>query len=159
MSETDVGVTSRKRKQSDCALTEMIHSVARELKETLKSFKTDVDSSFASMNINFHFKIKSDLDSLTKNTSEIRNELSTLRTDQETLKKRLSVLENNDSDCTQRLTTWEVRYNILLTSVGTLRGGLMFWSLAVLLPATLWISYNNWKGKSIRWSNKRDPAT
>ncbi|CAB3245158.1 unnamed protein product [Arctia plantaginis] len=135
MSETDAGVTSRKRKQPDCALTEMIHSVARELKETLKSFKTDVDSSFASMNINFA-EIKSDLDSLTKNTSEIRSELSTLRTDQETLKKRLSVLENNDSDCTQRLTTLEV-----------------------LLPATLWISYNNWKEKSIRWSNKRDPAT
>lgn len=105
-SEYDSAVTLRKRKQPECRFTENLNALASELRNTLKSFRSDVDASLATINTNIT-GMKNDLELLTVNTTEIRNELNTLRAEHESFKRQISILENKNKDCTQKLVEFE----------------------------------------------------
>lgn len=103
-SESDTGVTCRKRKQPECLFTETLNAVASELRNTIKSFREDVDASFATMNSNIS-GIKEDLVALKLNTSQIRAELDTLRSEHDNFKLQMHTLKNSNEELSQQFTS------------------------------------------------------
>lgn len=100
------GVTCRKRKQPESVFTDNLNALASELRSTLKSFRSNVDSSLAAINSSIA-GMKSDLELLTKHSTEIRNDINVLRAEQEAFKRQMIALNGMNKDLTQRIDSLE----------------------------------------------------
>ncbi|CAG5059909.1 unnamed protein product [Parnassius apollo] len=86
-------VSLRKRKQPDCELTESFKQFTHMMQNMLKDLREDLNNKISSISENIDL-MRSDLDTLSVTTKDIKGELASLRHDQTNLKQKLHLIEN-----------------------------------------------------------------
>lgn len=135
-SDTGNNVTSRKRKQPDCEISNAIKLLTMKLETSLNDLKTEMMNNFSKMNDSIS-SMKSEVDTLSRTAADIKKEINTMRSQNIETKKQV---ENLDS-----------KHTVLALEVSEIQSSLQFHSdrqddlikrmdnleKSALMPATL----------------------
>lgn len=93
--ETDAfyNMSQRKRKQPDCELTENFNQFTDKMQKMIKDLSEDLYSKISRIDENINL-MRSDLDTLSVTTKEIKGELASLRHEQANLRQKIHQIDN-----------------------------------------------------------------
>ncbi|KAJ8719765.1 hypothetical protein PYW08_011940 [Mythimna loreyi] len=98
----DDSVSGRKRKQPEPEWSNAIQALSAEFKNTLNEWRSDLESSINKISDNVT-SIKVEMTTITKVTTEIKNDIQSLRSEQNVLRQTVSELETKYNDAMQEI--------------------------------------------------------
>nr|XP_049699960.1 uncharacterized protein LOC126055300 [Helicoverpa armigera] len=108
--EPGLNVSSRKRKQPDCELTEAINSLSLELRKDILDLRTDINNQFLNVNTCIN-NLREELNTLSATSSQIQSEVKKLRAKYSCMEKDISDLKMQHTEMSQDMNDLKASVN------------------------------------------------